>query len=116
MDVLQRRAQRNGRAAKAPFSTELPNRRDTRVSLAQIADTLSRFELRTLARKLAAAHWQGESAPAAVTIVTTGFVPALAARVIEAIVAALLAKSQLLPCFLCGLLSVRVLSFFVFFG
>jgi len=116
IDVLQRRAQRNGRAAKAPFSTELPNRRDTRVSLAQIADTLSCFELLTLARKLVAAHWQGESAPAAVTIVTTGFVPALAARVIEAIVAALLAKSQLLPSYKSGKQSDRVLTNIEIFG
>ena len=110
IDVLQRRAQRNGSAAKAPFSTELPNRRDTRVSLAQIADKLSRFELLTLARKLVAAHWQGESAPTAVTIATAGFAPALSARAIEAIVAALLAKSQPLPSYKSGKQPDRVLT------
>ena len=116
MDVLQRRAQRNGSAAKAPFSTELPNRRDTRVSLAQIADTLSCFELLTVARKLVAAHWQGESAPAAVAIATAGFAPALAARVIEAIVAAVLAKSQPLPSYKSGKQPDRVLTDIEIFG
>src|SRR3569623_375181 len=69
-----------------------------------------------MARKLVAAHWQGASATAAVTIVPTGFEPALAARVIEAIVAALLAKSQLLPSYKSGKQSDRVLTNIEIFG
>lgn len=97
IDVIQRRAKRNGTSDKGIHTTELSNRRDTRVSLARIPAKISAFELLSLARKVVAPHWQGESAPSSVAIVTAGFEDGTAARVIETITAALLAKSQRLP-------------------
>src|SRR3569623_613808 len=95
-ETLMRRTERHG-ADNGPLVTVLPNARDTHVSLARIAPELSRFELLTLARKLTAANWQSEHAPSAVAVVVAGFDAAVAARIVEAIPAALLAKSQPLP-------------------
>jgi len=96
-EVLQRRLEKQSADDHAPYSTELPNNRDTQVSLARIAPDLSAFELLTLARKLAAAHWQRELPPAKVAILTAGFDAATAARLIEAVTAGLLAKARPLP-------------------
>ncbi len=96
-EVLQRRLEKQGADEAGPYVTDLPNGRDTRVSLARIAADLSAFDSLTLARKLAAAHWQRALPPAKVAIVTAGFDTATAARLIEAVTAALLAKARPLP-------------------
>jgi len=114
-ETLMRRTERHG-ADNGPLVTVLPNARDTHVSLARIAPELSRFELLTLARKLTAAHWQSEHAPSAVAVVVAGFDDAVAARIVEAITAALLAKSQPLPSYKSKKKSLRPLKRIDIFG
>ena len=93
-EILTRRARRHAND-DGPLITELPNARDTRLSWATIKPGISSFELLTLARKLVALHW--DSAPARIALSAPGMEPAMAARVIEALVAALLAKGEALP-------------------
>jgi leucyl aminopeptidase len=93
-EILTRRAQKKG-DTDGPQLTDLPNTRDTRVSWATIQPDISSFELLTLARKMVAAHW--DSAPTRIALATPGLEPELADRVMEALVAALLAKAAPLP-------------------
>src|SRR3569832_2566020 len=104
-----RRTERHG-ADIGPLVTVLPNARDTHVSLARIAPELSRFDLLTLARKLTAAHWQSEHAPSDVAVVVAGYEDAVAARIVEAITAAMLAESQHLPSYKIKKTSLRPLK------
>jgi leucyl aminopeptidase len=93
-EILTRRARKSGDDG-APQVTELPNARDTRVSWATVKPDISSFDLLTLARKLAALH--RDPAPARIALAAPGLKPDLAARVMEALVAALLAKAATLP-------------------
>lgn len=98
-ELLARRTERHGGGVKEPIITELPNARDTHVSVGRIAPGLPAFELLTFARKLAAAHWQRETPPTTVAVTTAGFDAAAAARIVEAVTAALLARAEPLPSF-----------------
>ena len=109
-EVLARRAEKPGVDPAAPFITELPNARDTRVSLARIERGMTAFEQLTLARKLVAAHWVGETPPASVAIVTAGFSSETAAPLIEAVAAALLARAHGLPSYKSGKKPARALK------
>jgi len=92
--ILSRRARKLGDAS-GPLLTELPNERDTRVSWATVKSGISSFDLLTLARKLVALHWN--AAPTRIALAVPGVEPDLAARVMEALAAAVLAKTAALP-------------------
>jgi leucyl aminopeptidase len=93
-EILSRRARKLGDAG-GPQHTELPNERDTRVSWATVKPGISSFELLTLARKLVALHWN--AAPTRIALAAPSLEPDLATRVMEALVAAVLAKAAALP-------------------
>jgi leucyl aminopeptidase len=93
-EILTRRARKLGDGGN-PLVTELSNTSDTRVSWATIKPDISSFDLLTLARKLVAMHW--DAAPARIALAAPGVDPELAARVMEALVAAVLAKAAALP-------------------
>ena len=93
-EILSRRARKLGDTG-GPQHTELPNERDTRVSWATVKPGISSFDLLTLARKLVALHW--DAAPARIALAVPGLEPGLATRVMEALVAAVLAKAAALP-------------------
>ncbi|MEJ2650643.1 MAG: leucyl aminopeptidase family protein [Gammaproteobacteria bacterium] len=95
-EILARRARKLGKD-NGPLVTDLPNAHDTRVSWTSVKSDISSFELLTLARKLVASHWN--AAPARIALAAPGVAPALAARVMEAVVAALLARAVPLPRF-----------------
>ncbi len=95
-EVIKRRAQRLS-GDDAPFTTELPNARDTRLSLGRVNKDISAYELLSLARKLVIPLF--EAAPTRLAIAVPGLSPALAARVVEALVAAALAHAYPLPAF-----------------
>jgi leucyl aminopeptidase len=82
---------------RAPFITDLPNQIGTHVALATADDAISSFDLLTLARKLATA--QLDRNPHTVTVALADLNGALAARVAEALIAALLAGAYRLPSF-----------------
>ncbi|MCL4316494.1 MAG: leucyl aminopeptidase family protein [Gammaproteobacteria bacterium] len=84
-------------SAGTPFVTDLPNDAGTHAALAAVDATISSFDLLTLARKLAAAQLARN--PHTVTIALAGLNNVLAARVAEALVAALLAANYRLPHF-----------------
>ncbi len=109
-EVLARRAEKQGLGDGTPFVTELPNGHDTRVSLARIDPGMAPFEQLTLARKLVAAHWEGKAAPARIAIITAGFSSETAAPLIEAVVAALLARAHSLPSYKSGAKTSRPLK------
>ncbi|MEW6354448.1 MAG: leucyl aminopeptidase family protein [Pseudomonadota bacterium] len=98
-DVLKRRldAARAHDEALTQFNTDLPNALGTHVTLGLIDADISAFELLTLARKLTAAQREQHAARSAVYL--PGMEPALAARVAEALLAALLAGAYKLPQF-----------------
>jgi len=93
-EILSRRARKLGDDG-GPLVTELPNERDTRVSWATVKPGISSFDLLTLARKLVALHW--DAAPTRIALAVPGVEADLAARVMEALVAAVLAKAAALP-------------------
>lgn len=93
-EVLTRRGRRQGKDG-GPQVTDLPNDRDTRVSWATIKPDMGSFELLTLARHLVASHW--DVPPLRIALATPGLDDDLAARVKEALVAAILAKANPLP-------------------
>jgi len=92
--ILSRRARKLGNNGD-PLHTELPNERDTRVSWATVKPGISSFDLLTLARKLVVLHW--DAAPTRIALAVPGLEADLAARVLEALVAAVLAKAAALP-------------------
>jgi leucyl aminopeptidase len=92
--ILSRRARKLGDNGD-PLHTELPNDRDTRVSWAAVKPGISSFDLLTLARKLVALHW--DAAPTRIALAVPGLEADLAARVMEALVAAVLVKAAALP-------------------
>ena len=102
-DVLKKRL--TARAAQdcasdsvgTPFTTDLPNDAGTPVALGAVDETMGSFELLTLARKLTAAALAHN--PRTLTLGMAGLSPALAARMAEALVAALLAANYHLPHF-----------------
>jgi leucyl aminopeptidase len=75
-----------------PFTTVLPNKAGTELSLAGVAADIGAFDLLTLARRLIAPH-AGTGADVAVTV--AGLPPALTDRVCEALVAAAAARQPL---------------------
>src|SRR3990172_6218654 len=79
------------------LNTGLPNAAGTHVTLALIEADISAFELLTLARKLAAT--QREQHATRIAICLPGMEAALAERVAEALLAALLACAYKLPHF-----------------
>jgi leucyl aminopeptidase len=94
--LQQRLARAEHKLADAePFTTVLPNKTGTRVSLAGVAASASPFELLTLARKLVAAH--RSPASKSLTMAAIGLPTALAESACEAIVAAAAAASFELP-------------------
>jgi len=95
-DILQQRLKRSG-GEETLLTTDLPNKASTHVTLSGIKDDISRFELLTLARKLAAPHLAQN--PASVTIIAPGFNDEEATPFITATVAALLAASCEMPSF-----------------
>jgi leucyl aminopeptidase len=78
-----------------PFTTELPNKAGTRLTLAGIADKTGAFERLNLARKLVAAH--RSPPPKRLTVACFGLTPGHAEAACEAIVAASAAASLQLP-------------------
>jgi len=112
-EILTRRARKLGNA-NGPQVTELPNARDTRVSWATVTPDISSFELLTLARKLVASHWN--AAPTRIALAAPGVEPTLAARVMEALVAALLAKATPLPSYKSKNKPERPLKHIVLYG
>ncbi len=95
-DLLKQRLKRSG-DSDALLTTDLPNKASTHVTLSGIKVDIGRFELLTLARKLAAP--QLVQNPATVTIIAPGFSDEDATPLIKAVVAALLAASCAMPSF-----------------
>lgn len=98
-DILQQRVRRGHKndLSATPLVTELPNNISTQVTLATVKPDISPFELLTLARKLSQAHFARQ--PSAIALCMPDLEPAFAARVAEALVAALLAGAYPLPHF-----------------
>ena len=115
-DVLRQRLKRGkGKpASTTPLITDLPNDAGTHVSLAAVKPDISPFELLTLARKLAEPHFTQQ--PASIALCMPGLNPALALRVAEAIIAALLAGAYALPHFKSKKEECRRLNALIIFG
>jgi leucyl aminopeptidase len=98
-DVLKPRYQHLQRqpGEHARLSTDLPNKRGTRVLLQAIDAEASTFECLTIARELAAAA--GTQNPASLLLHIAGFPQATAAGLLEAMTAALLASVCPMPSF-----------------
>ena len=79
------------------LETDLPNKRGTRVLLQTVDDDASTFEYLSTARELAAAA--GKHDPATLLLQVTGFSTATATRVLDAMIAALLASVCPMPNF-----------------
>jgi leucyl aminopeptidase len=88
---------RGKQPSPTPFATDLPNDIGTHVTLATVKPDISPFELLTLARKLAEPHFTQQ--PSAIALCMPGLHPALALRVAEAVIAAVLAGAYALPHF-----------------
>ena len=95
-DILKQRLKRSG-DSDAVLTTDLPNKVSTHVTLAGIKADTDRFELLTLARKLAAPHLAQN--PTAIAITAVGFEAEASAPLLKAVVAALLAGSCEMPSF-----------------
>jgi leucyl aminopeptidase len=98
-DVLKPRYQHLQRQPgdHACLSTDLPNKRGTRVLLQAMDAEASTFECLTIARELAAAS--GTQNPASLLLHIAGFPQATAAGLLEAMTAALLASVCQMPSF-----------------
>ena len=96
-DVLKARFDRLKEKDGALLVTDLPNKIGTHAALSYIKPDLTSFELLTLARKLAGAQLGYD--PVIITVYLPGLENKLAARVAEALLAALLAGSYRLPHF-----------------
>ena len=77
--------------------TDLPNQHGTRVLLQTLEADASTFEYLTIARELASAT--GKQNPSSLLLQISGFSPAVAARILEAMTAALLASVCPMPSF-----------------
>jgi leucyl aminopeptidase len=95
-ETLKQRLKRGG-DNEALLATDLPNKASTHVTLSGIKKEMGRFELLTLARKLAAPHLAQN--PTSIAITAAGFDDETAAPLIKAVVAALLAASCEMPSF-----------------
>ena len=92
--LVNRRKRANKKAAdKSPLVLDLPNTTGTHVALACIKPDISSFELLTLARKLVTTH----EATRTLGIVVAGFDDGGQERVSEAVIAAVLAMSSVMP-------------------
>jgi len=94
--ALSQRLKRSG-DEEALLTTDLPNKVSTHVTLSGIKKEMGRFELLTLARKLAAPHLAQN--PTTVSITAAGFTDEETAPLLKAVVAALLAASCDMPSF-----------------
>lgn len=95
-DVLQRRADRAAiKPGEDPLVTDLPNARDTRISVSYAR--AGAFDMLTAARRLVTAH-AGRRSPA-VGIYAAGLKDAEATRAVDAVLAAWLAAAEPLPTF-----------------
>ncbi len=92
-EVLKQRLKRSG-DEEALLTTDLPNKVSTHVTLSGIKKEMGRFELLTLARKLAAPQ-----NPTTVSITAAGFTDEETASLLKVVVAALLAASCDMPSF-----------------
>lgn len=95
--VLEKRFAQRGGKLNAPFVTELPNSRATRVVLAVSKAEMSAFERLTLARKLSAACLQAQ--PRRVDIVIGAIAEPLQRDFADALALALLVANHQLPDF-----------------
>lgn len=82
-------------ATATPMTVELPNEQGGRVSLATVAPAIESFDLLTLARRLAAAHTEHQ--PEEIGIIVHGFDAAIAERMGEALLSAVLAAAAEMP-------------------
>jgi len=98
-DVIKERltAARSKLEPAAPFHTQLPNRRGTRLTLWPLDPAASTFELLSAAREIIAVH--RAPAPATLAIAAYGVDAALAERGSEALIAAALAADFAMPAF-----------------
>ncbi|HDN69289.1 MAG TPA: hypothetical protein ENG26_01770, partial [Gammaproteobacteria bacterium] len=98
-DTLKARSLRQKRQHKEAkrLCTDLPNNNGTHVILQAIDENASTFELLTTARELATAIHKLD--PAALLLQLAGFEQAAAARILEALTAALLASVCPMPSF-----------------
>ena len=95
-EALKQRLKRSG-DEEVLLTTDLPNKASTHATLSGIKKEMARFELLTLARKLAAPHLAQN--PTTVSITAAGFTDEESAPLIKAVVAALLAASCDMPSF-----------------
>lgn len=97
-DLLQQRwSQQKDKGDLTPLITDLPNAVGSHVALAGVKLDISAFDLLTLARKLCGAQLSYN--PVEVMLLLAGLDEALAARVTEAVAAALLAGVFAMPSF-----------------
>jgi leucyl aminopeptidase len=101
-------------ADQEPYTTVLPNKMGTRLSLAAVSASASPFERLTLARKLVAAH--RSPAPKSLTVACTGLPADLAESACESMVAAAAAASFELPSYKTSKSKPRPVSELYFHG
>ena len=98
VDVLKQRwSQQKDKDDLTPLITDLPNAAGSHVTLACVKPDIAAFDLLTLARKLCSAQLSYN--PSEVMLLLAGLDEALATRVTEAMVAALLAGIFTMPSF-----------------
>jgi len=97
-DLLKQRwSQQKDKDDLTPLTTDLPNAAGSHVTLACVKLNISAFDLLTLARKLCSAQLSYN--PSEIMLLLPGLDEVLAARVTEAVVAALLAGVFAMPSF-----------------
>ena len=97
-DLLKQRwNQQKDKGDLTPLITDLPNAAGSHVTLACVKPDILAFDLLTLARKLCAAQLSYN--PSEIMLLVAGLDETLAARVAEAVVAALLAGAFAMPSF-----------------
>ena len=97
-DLLKQRwSQQKDKGDLTPLTTDLPNATGSHVTLACVKPDISAFALLTLARKLCSAQLGYN--PLEIMLLLPGLDKVLAARVAEAVVAALLSGSFAMPSF-----------------
>jgi len=96
--LLNRRKQLDlKKADSVPVIIDLPNESSSHVAYASIEETMSSFDLLTLARKMVAVH--SSINPAQLGIVVSGFDKAESERIAETLISAVLAAAATMPKF-----------------
>lgn len=115
-DVIDERMQRSGFKLTdgAPFVTDLPNRRGTRIALAALKEGANAFDRLTIARKLIGAQMERRSASLA--IATTALQRNARDAAAEALIAAALAADFPLPRYKSARDDTRPLDRLVIYG